>query len=81
MNQVKEIDDQEAQIFMTGVYEKLFQREALNFNVLHPAQMKEIIDQSGTSPDLITFTIPNTGFINTSETYLSFKMKVTVGAI
>lgn len=81
MNQVKQLDDIEAMIFMSGIYEKVFQREAINYNILYSDQNKQINDNNTVAPEMITFNIPNSNLINVADTYMSFKMAVGTGVM
>lgn len=78
MNQVKEVDRLEAEIFMSGLYEKAFKREQIKYDILLPTQMSQLIAEQSVPASLITFNIPNVGLINPTETYLTFKVRIPI---
>lgn len=80
MNTTTIQDAAEAEMFLSPLYEKLFQRENLTYNVIYPVQNKQIIDNYTTAPEMLTYNIPNQNYINVADSYLSMKIKIVIGA-
>lgn len=59
MNTTTIQDAAEAEMFLSPLYEKMFQRENLTYNVIYPVQNKQIIDNYTTAPEMLTYNIPN----------------------
>lgn len=72
-------DESDAMMYLSPLYSKVFQRENMTYNTIHSIQNKQIIDNSSVPMDMLTYMIPNQNFINVADSYLSMKIKITIG--